>query len=650
MRRLWIVLSALGVGCGSSNSLETRQECNPLGGESCVLPWPSSLYAVDDSATVTGRRVDIPEGALPTNVDGFAVSPTLFNSHDGFSPDASIITAFVGGVDPSNLVHYSNFPASLTEASPTILLNLDTGDLVEHFAEIDMQAADEPDQQAFYIRPSKMLAEKTRYAVAIRKTLKARDGSELAIPEGFQAILDGTETGHERLEKVRPRYEQIFAGLAQHGIDRSDLVTAWDFTTGSREAMRQDVLAARDAAMPAMGSVGSNLSYTVEEDGDHNDSRIARRIEGEYDAPLFLTLDGRFNRETVMARDERRMPLMQGMYKSPFLAIVPECALDGREPVPIMIYGHGLLGSMDEITTSAIRRTTAELCVVAVGTDMRGMSSRDLQSVAFALNNLNKSNALFDGLVQGVINHLALVEAVRGPMAETLFVDGSGNSIVDTSRIFYYGISQGGIFGGTHCAWSPVIERCVLQVNAISFTMILERSLDWPIHRTVLLGAYPRPLDVVLNMQLLQMLWDTTDPVSVADAVLVPGAIPGVPDKQILMSIAVADDEVANMGSEYAARTMGLPTLGPSPVEPYDIPVLEGPLDSALVYYDYGLGHTIPLTNEPPEDNEVHALVRKQRAHIEMMRIFLDTGEIVQTCTAENGCDCVNDGCGGEVP
>lgn len=405
--------------------------------------------------------------------------------------------------------------------------------------------------------------------------------------------------------------------------------------------------------MPAMGNAGANLTYSVAEDRAIDDTRIARQIEGEFDAPLFLTQDGRFGPGTVLARDESGKPRMMGMYKAPFNAIVPACALDGRPPVPIVVFGHGLLGNASQLTSSGARASAAELCIVVIGTDMRGMSSSDAQTVALSLNDLNKSPLMFDGLVQGVINHIALTEIARGPMAQQLFVDDNGTSIVDPGKISYFGASQGGIFGATHCAWSPVIDRCVLQVGAINYSMMLERSSDWPVHRTVLIGAYPDPLDVALNVHLLQMLWDTTDPVSVADVLLDPDIgdhLPGASAKQVLMEIGIADDEVSNIASDYQARTMGIPLLSPSVVEPFGLTPREGPLSSALVIYDYGLGGTIPPTNEPPPDNGVHGRVSTERAHLEMMRIFAETGVITQTCTAPNGCDCTASGCGTSPP
>lgn len=644
-------LIAAACGDNEGNSLETRQECNPLGGLNCITPWPSALYATD-ADTATGRQLNVPEGALPTNTDGIPINPALINDRDGFSSAAPIIMAFAEGVDPSNLVNNTAYEDSVTEDSPTILIDMDSGELVHHFAELDFSASDlASDKQALYIRPAQMLPGSTRFAVAIRRTLKAADGSDIAIPEGYQAILDGKITNHTRLEAVRPRYDEIFAALEAHGIDREDLITAWDFTTASRASMRADVQELLNIAMPAMGSAGSNLSFAVDKDEPNSDPRIARRIDGTFDSPLFLTEDGRFTIATKLARDEAGGPQMQGMWQAPFTAIIPECAVDGSQPGPVgmFIYGHGLLGTSDQVASGAIRDLAAELCMVGFGTDMRGMSERDVANVANTLNDLNKGALIFDGLVQGIVDHVALVEAARGPMAQTLFVDDNGNSIVDTSKIYYHGISQGGIFGGTHCAWSPVIEKCVLQVNGINYSMMLERSLDWPVHRTTLVGAYPDALDVAINLHLMQMFWDKTDPVSVADVLLTPGEISGTPAKQVLMEIAIGDDEVANISSDYQVRTMGLPVLAPAFHTPFGTTAEAGPLSSAFVAYDFGVGDTVPLTNTPPPENEVHSLVRKQRSHIEMMRTFLETGEIVQTCTGENGCSCTTDACGGEI-
>src|SRR5690606_8244566 len=151
------------------------------------------------ASTETGRRVDIPVGALPKNFDGIEISPDIFNKQDGFSYAAPPIIAFESGIDGSNLVDYKHYADSLTDASPTVLLDMSTGELVAHFAELDSRERDKVASQALYIRPAQLLKPATRYVVAIKKTLKAKDGSDLEIPEGFQAILDGETTSHTLL-------------------------------------------------------------------------------------------------------------------------------------------------------------------------------------------------------------------------------------------------------------------------------------------------------------------------------------------------------------------------------------------------------------------------------------------------------------------
>ncbi len=647
MQRTWILGIALALACGDNGNSGTdvAPECNPLGGDRCVMPFPSSLYLTDDASTATGVRVDIPEGALPKNEDGMPIEPGLFNAHDGFSPAAPILAAFAVGVDPSNLPSWTDYDASLSPDSPTVIVDMETGELVPHFAELDARAQ-LPEQQALYIRPAVLLAGGRRYAVAIKRTLKAKDGSELPRSDGFQSILDGGKSDHERLERIRPRYADIFAALAEHDIQPDDLVVAWDFVTASRESLRRDMIAARDTALDLLAERMDDIQIEITRDEPSGDARFAREIEGTFEAPLLLSNGGEPKIDTRLLRGADGLPRTDGLYKVPFDAMIPACALEAEAPVPMLVYGHGLMGSSDQVMSGGTRTAAAGLCMVAIGTDLRGMSEIDAPNVVRTLADANRGPLVFETLIQGVVNHIALVQVARERMAHELFVDDDDQSIVD-GTVHYYGISQGGIFGGTIAAYDPVIEKAVLQVGAMNYSMMLERSGDWPTYALVLNGAYQDPLDVALILSLMQMQWDTTDPVSVADALLT-GGIPDVPEKQVLMQIAIADVEVSNLASEYQVRSMGIPVLMPSVDAPWGIETSAGPLSSGLVIFDFGLGDTIPLTNEPPPENEVHSWVRKREATIEMMRTFYSTGEIVQTC-GDSGCDCAHDGCGAEL-
>jgi len=642
------VLCVLGVTSACSDdkgglTAEIGAECNPLGGSLCVFPWPASIYAVDDATTDTGRRLDVPVGAMPDNADGFVMDTGFFNIRNGFSAAAPMLMAFDQGVSANNLVSFRNFADSLTDASPTVMIDMETGARIAHFAELDVPAENTPEQQALYIRPAVRLKGSHRYAVAIRKSLKAKDGGELMISKGFQSIVDGTKTDHELLERTRSRYDAIFAALSAEGISKDDLVVAWDFTTASDASMRSDVLTARDIAMTEMGVNGANQTYTVEKDEAHGDSEIARRIEGTYSAPLFLYHDGRPVAGGVLVRGTDGKPEFQKMYQANFVAVVPECALTASAPVGMMLYGHGLLGTADEVAYGALRRTAAETCRVVVGTDMRGMAERDLVGVARALNNFNHGAEIFEVLVQGVINHIALTSIMKAAMATDLFVDGTGASLVNTDDIVYYGLSQGHIFGGTHMSYDPNLLRGVLGVGGINYSMMLERSVDWPTYKSILIGAYPDPLQVALMISLMQMAWDTTDPVQTANDVL-EGTKLGVPPKQILLQMATGDEEVPNISTEYQARTMGIPVLGPAMYELYGVPEATGPVSSALVVYDAGGLAGIPLGNIPPPDTDAHYVTRDAAAALRQMKTFFESGQIFAEC-GDTPCYCEEGAC-----
>jgi hypothetical protein len=640
MRSHLIATLVLFAACGDKD-LGTPDACNPLGGAACITPWPSSVYETDDATTATKRKLDIPAGALPKNFDDIELSPDIFNKQDGFSYAAPMVVAFPTGVDGSNLVNYKNIGDSLTAASPTVIIDMSTGELVPHFAEVDTPAEATPEQQALYIRPAKLLKPGTRYAVALKTSLKAKGGATLPISEGFKAILDGETTTHPLLEKIRPGYTDIFAALEAKGISKADLVLAWDFTTRSHADVQSDLLNARTSALAMIGADASALKFTIDTDTTPGDTRIARQITGTFEAPLFLDTEIPMATEINLLRDGQGKPMASKLYKVDYTAIIPQCALQGGGTVPIILYGHGLLGASNQVASGGMRAAAAEVCAVAIGTSMRGMADVDVPNVALALNDGNQGKLIFDVLIQGMMNHIALVQIAKGPMAAPgsgLFRRSNDMPLVDTTKFYYYGISQGGIMGTTVCGIDPVIKKCVVQVNGINYSMLLERSVDWPQYAVILQGGYGSPLNTALMINLMQNEWDRTEPVAVADVITGTG-FPDTPAKQVLMQFGIADDQVPNIGSELQMRTMGIPVITPTPYTPYGV-MEAASAPSGAVIYDFGLGGTIPLTNTPPPRNEVHSNIRNKKATTDMMKQFYETGTITNLCTAPKGCDC----------
>src|SRR5689334_9843745 len=128
-----VAVTAALAACGSSDtSLHVRAECNPLGDNHCMTPWPSSAFEVEDATSATGRRLAIPLGALPKNVDGDETDPAGWNVADGFSPAAPMVMSWKGGVSPQGLPPVDNMDISLSADSPTVILDMTTGTRVAH--------------------------------------------------------------------------------------------------------------------------------------------------------------------------------------------------------------------------------------------------------------------------------------------------------------------------------------------------------------------------------------------------------------------------------------------------------------------------------------------------------------------------------------
>ena len=92
---------SFAAACGGDDATTSGvpEACNPLGGASCLLPWPSAAFMKEDATSPTGYRLDLAEASMPVNVDGLVIDPAVFNRWDGFSPSAPIVVAFPTGVD-----------------------------------------------------------------------------------------------------------------------------------------------------------------------------------------------------------------------------------------------------------------------------------------------------------------------------------------------------------------------------------------------------------------------------------------------------------------------------------------------------------------------------------------------------------------------
>ncbi|HEY5944082.1 MAG TPA: hypothetical protein VIV40_01260, partial [Kofleriaceae bacterium] len=321
--------------------------------------------------------------------------------------------------------------------------------------------------------------------------------------------------------------------------------------------------------------------------------------------------------------------------------MIPACATN-TNPAGILIYGHGIFGGLPELRNGEYARDlAADGCLIVAGTNWTGMSNDDIPNALLALNDLNKGWGFGERIFQGIVNAIALEQLLRGKLATELFIDSQGRSIVDTSRVYFLGVSMGHVLGSTFVAYDPFITRGVLNVGGSNWALMFERSNTWAAYGLPIKSSYDTLLEAVIMEQVLQMALERVDGTTVASL-----SVPGTPEKHILLQTSLDDAAVPNVASYYHARSLGADLLSTTITTPFGFrPAVESSTTNAIVVVDE------KPPKKPPETNEVfnfdsiaHEYPRRRLLLQTQMRNFWSTGTISNTCTGP--CDCAAGACG----
>ena len=615
-----------------------RAGCNPLGGlkeEDCFTPFPSSFYTTRDPSGT--ERVRIPGNILPATVKGVALDPAPLNGRDGYSPATPLIAYLPTpgtSLDDSNLPRYDAPADSLSAKSTVQLIAWDSGERVPVMAELDRNANSD-ERQGLIIYPQLRLRPHTRYIVAIFG-LRSQDGKAVPATSGFASLRDGRlDPGSVRFG-LRPRYDEIFALLEKQGVPRKELQLAWDFTTASDEPLFGRLIRMRDRAFafkqPMMGGA-VKIDWVKEMPGEH----LLRQIVGNFSVPSHLS-DDVSGRLRLNADGE---PELRGFGQFPLTIHIPSCVQMQPGPVPVMIYGHGLFGgAFDEMNSPYQREIIDRLCMVQIGTDFIGLSAADLNYViANVLGNFNNLATLTERLQQAHVNFAYLSRLVAsGALDELSELHIMGRRIFDKTRIYYYGISNGGIQGPTQLAINPHIMRGAMNVPGGFFSRMMWRSANFAKLAQLLSASYPDPLDRQVLVAASQALWDYTDPATYAPHLLrdlLPGSatIPALGGKRVLYQEGIGDAQVPNLATRAMVRTMGLSLLQRPSEAVFGVGQVFGPVDSAYVQFDIGVMQRPGDTNVPPQENAVHEAIRRlEPAKLQLQKFLIEDGRVIDAC------------------
>jgi hypothetical protein len=703
-------------------------DCDILNNEDCLLPWPSSRFLTPTGGGGPGNalQVSIPQVAMPV-LTGDPLLPDPLNELDGFSPTVQILMHFPAGVDVEasnasrllapgccgqlNQTPYEDVRThdtrSLDADSPSILIDADTGERILHWLEVDARTTN-LQRQVLFMRPARSLVPGHRYIVAMRHLVDPL-GNPVRPEPVFRALRAGKPSTIPAVEAKRAQTNEIFSILQANGIARHDLVLAFDFVVQSQHQLTHQILTMRDEVLNAIDANPSAFlpkidfaSHAAFNAANENDcmvpgTQIWRRLKATISVPLYLTGQVANDAVPVLNTDASGNPVQNPTTPDTFANadfLIPCSVFNGSVTVRPLLLGHGLFGtgeSMVDGVAGGLLDLFAddEFPYIAAATDWRGMSGVLSEGVTENIwvgclivggcilpgpHHLNDFPAFTGRLKQGMLNTLVLAHLMKiglfnefDEFQTTAGQPSTGVLPGSSEEQFYVGISLGGIMGTWLAALTPDIQRFNIDVPAMNFSILLQRSTQFSQFEGFLNNVgLTDPMDTAVGYGLLHEQWVSSEPASAARHVtgLVdtplddPSGSP-LPGKKMLMTVAWVDHQVSNQASETLARTLGIPQLVGSLqqglAEISD--VAEGPsgLDSALVTYDTGSfdvfdsgldGVTPALSNTivSPDKCDPHGFRFPIPASLDQLLAFLQPGgTIFNFCTDDGVCNASDD-------
>jgi hypothetical protein len=485
-------------------------------------PFPTNVFTVPDHTQNTGRRVNLPLPDCKVYVSDCEDSHVL-NELDGFNMQPRLSIPFDGPIDVHSVTSQSVFLVSLGDT----LNHHDHGGQVVGINQVVWDVA----TTTLHVESDELLDQHTRYALIVTNGIHDTSGNTVEATETFRNFRHDVrgEYKHELLDAIH--------AARQLRVRESNIVAASVFTTQSATAILEKIRDQIHAATPApadflLGPGGTRTVFPLDrvtgitwnqQTGDDPPAfttaslrpdllRVIPGVVGElaygkYVSPDYEVHPGEY---IPQVPTHSGTPAVQGMSEVYFQLALPS----GPKPAggwPVAIFGQGLPsggpgwnfpeaasmaeqgiatisiaqpgGGFGPLSTLTVNRTPADGGPV---TFLAGGRGRD-QDGDHAIGNTEGAWAarpqaiiyLRDTQRQMVADLMQLVREIEVGMD----VDGDGTADLDSSRIYYFGQSFGGIYGTEFLAVEPDVRTGVLNVGGGS---VVE---DFRLHPNVRLVA-----------------------------------------------------------------------------------------------------------------------------------------------------------------
>jgi len=598
---LWLSpANALDAGVQALFDLET-----PTGG-----PFPSDRFTVTDPSHNTGLRVNLPLPdceARPSDCDDLQVINTL----DGFNLQTRVSIPFSGPIDVTTVTNDTVFLVNLGSTLPSghssgevVGINQIVWDLETH---------------TLHVESDELLGQHTRYALLVTSGLRDLEGNPVEASEAFAKFRKNLNFGQTKdpvLKAYRKALIEGVAAAAKVGVPPADIVAASVFTTQSTTAVLEKIRAQLKTAIPEpadflLGPGGTRTVFARSE----VDSILSNQQVG-VNPPTFsaiqvflgaLPVDGSVGtlafgkyRSPDYETPEKfippigtrsGVPIVQGENEIFFNLCLPSGPTP-PEGWPVVIFGHGGMGSKESRTFLVAGSLAARgLATIAINMVGHGRGAAGTLTVSTSSGpvtfpgggrgvDLNNDGAIGsteglnarpprgiirnrDGFRQTVVDLMQLVRVIEAGVD----IDGDGVPDLDPARIYYAGISWGGVYGTLFLAVEPRVRAGVPNVPGGPFLETNRLGMFRPSVGANLAARVPSLINVggtefnenmplrnqspVINTvpgaMALQQFFEHTDWVSgsadpVAHAVhLQKQPLDGVPAKPVIVQFAKGD-------------------------------------------------------------------------------------------------------------
>jgi hypothetical protein len=505
-------------------------------------PIPDDFYLTSDPTTVTGNRLNYPVPNRTADVvNVFNALLAEANQIDGWSPVAHFVVEISSPLDAATLPKTPQ--ESLNPLSTVALLDVDPasptfGDRIPFKLQVrnNDTTTQNRTSHTFLLFPGIPLEPEGRYGVVVTRRVLATPGQPL-LPSPFFAAALAPPVGGENAAIARTRT------LAQEVLDvagSSELavpIPADDVAYAARISIRstdeiQDAVQVMKrhilAEPPPAVTIDPNNPQSVVTDSN---PFVAAYVRGVWDAPEWRGEGG-----TSIVRDAEGNPVRTGSKPVCFRLTLPTAALNG--PVPIVMYQHGNPGESETEVRNSARNFFAQAGYAVMGfTDIlnREVSTPSQEAGVNCINYENPTGtdngrvtAQVFTIVGGLLNdqkiadhwhqtlgeQLAFVRAIQGLDELDLLPLGNPDGVpdIDTSRILYHGISEGGNNGQAFVPYAPEVTAAALMVGGARLMEVLVHQ-QAAVFLTALPNLFPqmRPADIWTAASLFQSDFDRQD-------------------------------------------------------------------------------------------------------------------------------------------